>query len=89
MCIRSTCDSKSIPIQCISTIQRYISILIVPLIAIGTDQPSNIYYYSNSDDSVYGKHLNDIGEETDTIHMSSFLMNMTNDIFLYISSYHI
>ena len=60
MCIRQTGDRKSLTIQYYATMRRYVSIVVVPLISIGVDQASNIYYTSNSDANIYAEHLDSI-----------------------------
>ena len=44
-----TGNGKNLPIQCSATMRRYVSIVVVPFIAVGSDQASNVYYSSNLD----------------------------------------
>ena len=73
LCIRRTGDGKSLPIQCAATMRRYITIVIVPLLSVGLDQASNVYYNCNKKASVYAEHLDSISEERDIIQMRHFL----------------
>ena len=63
LCIRRTGDGKSLPIQCAATMRRYVTIVIVPLLSVGLDQASNIYYSCNKKASVYAEHLDSISED--------------------------
>ena len=91
ICIRCTGDGKSLPIQCSATMRRFVSIVVVPLIAVGSDQASNVYYSSNSDASVYAEHLDSIRDGGDITEMINFLTSLDfriasrSSIILYIS----
>ena len=91
MCIRQTGDGKSLPIQCSTAMCRYVTIVVVPLISIGADQASNIYYSSNPEAGIYAEHLDSVRDAEDTQQMVNYLDNLTNatlrkiSVILYIS----
>ena len=86
MCIRQTGDGKSLPIQCCATMRRYVSIVVVPLLSIGADQASNIYYASNSDANIYAEHLDSIREAEDVSMMVNYLNTLTHPFLRKISA---
>lgn len=45
---------------------RYVSLVFVPLIVVGSDQISNVFYSTNAAISVYAEHLDSIREGHDT-----------------------
>ena len=63
LCIRRSCDGKSLPIQFAATMRRYVMIVIFPLVSVGLDQASNLYYSCNPIASVYPEHLASICED--------------------------
>ena len=81
MCIRQTSDGKSLPVQYTATMRRYVSIVVVPLISIGADQASTIYYTLNSDANIYAEHLDSICEPEDVQSMVKYLNGLTNQFF--------
>ena len=58
--------------------RRYVSIIVVPLISIGVDQASNIFYTSNSDANIYAEHLDSIREAEDVSMMIKYLNGLTH-----------
>ena len=85
MCIRQTGDRKSLTIQYYATMRRYVSIVVVPLISIGVDQASNIYYTSNSDANIYAEHLDSIWDVEDVIMLVNYLNGLTHTFLRKIS----
>ena len=79
LCIRRTGDGKSLPIQCAATMMRYVTIVIVPLLSVGIDQASNVYYTCNHNASVYAEHLDSISEDRDVTQMRLFLNELKHD----------
>ena len=61
--------------------RRYVSIVVVPLISIGADQASNIYYASNSDANIYAEHL-DSSREAEDVNMMIKYLNGLSHAFL-------
>ena len=53
-----------------------IVIVIVPLVSVGLDQASNVYYSCNPLALVYAEHLNSICEDRDIVHMILFLTEL-------------
>ena len=91
MCIRQTGDGKSLPIQCVATMRRYVSVVVVPLISIGADQVSNIYYCCNPQAGIYAEHLDSLRETDDRKRMVDYLNSLTHStlkktsVILYLS----
>lgn len=91
MCIRQTGDGKSLPIQCTVTMRRYISVVVVPLISIGADQVSNIYYCCNPEAGIYAEHLDSLCDPIDRKRMIDYLNSLTHtalrktSVVLYVS----
>ena len=67
-----TGDGISLLIQCAATMRRYVTIVIVPLLSVGIDQASNVYYSYNCNASVYAEHLDSISEDRDVTQMQLF-----------------
>lgn len=71
--------------------RRYVSLVVVPLIAVGSDQASSIYYSANTDASVYAERLDSIREAHDVTKMINFLQSLDQkyapqiSVILYIS----
>ena len=71
--------------------RRYVAIVVVPLISIGVDQASGIYYSSDPQGNIYAEHLDSVCNSDDVQQMVSYLNKLTHDIIrktsviLYIS----
>ena len=71
--------------------RRYVSLVVVPLVAVGSDQASNLFYSANTDASVYAEHLDSIREARDVKEMINFLESLDQrnasriSVSLYIS----
>ena len=91
MCIQKTGDGKSLHMQCIATMHRYVSVVVVPLISIGADQVSNIYYCCNPQAGIYAEHLDSLRETDDKKRMVDYLNSLTHStlkktsVILYVS----
>ena len=65
--------------------------MVVPLVSIGADQASNVYYSSNSDANIYAEYLDSIREPDDVESMVKYLNGLTHAflkktaVILYIS----
>lgn len=75
------------PIQCAATMKRYVIIVIVPLLSVGIDQPSNVYYSCDCKASVYAEHLDSILEDRDVTQMRLFLNELSMILLLICQSF--
>ena len=57
--------------------RRYVTIVVVPLISIGADQASNIYYSSNHESGIYAEHLDSVHDKEDTQKLVNYLEILT------------
>ena len=91
MCIRQTGDGKSLPMQCAATMIKHVTIIIVPLLSIGSEQSSSVYTRTNAAAGIYAEHLDSVREKEGIIQITAFLDNLyvdvipTQTIILYIS----
>lgn len=75
LCIYRTGNGKSLPIQCSATMHRDVLIVVVPLLSVGADQASNIYYSSDARLSIYAEHLDSIGQADDDVTKMRYFFN--------------
>lgn len=57
MCIRRTYNGEILPIQCATTMRKHVTIIIVPLLYIGSEQSSSLLTMTNATASIYAEHL--------------------------------
>ena len=91
MCIRKTGDGKSLPMQCAAVMRKHVTIVIVPLLSIGSEQSSGVFSSTNPKANIYAEHLDSIRDEEDIAQITLFLENLSLDnihtqtIILYLS----
>ena len=91
MCIRQTGDGKILPMQCAATMRKHVTVVIVPLLSIGSEQSSSVFSTTNSAAGIYAEDLDSVCEKDDIMQIASFLDNLSvgtilaQTIILYIS----
>eukprot|EP00978_Attheya_sp_CCMP212_P008570 scaffold20148_cov59-Attheya_sp.AAC.2 len=89
--VRRTGDGKSLVIYGLATLLRGVTIVMVPILALGSDQVSTVWSMANPLAGVYAEHLDSIREQRDVVSMAKFLNKlrhedkMTQSIVLWVS----
>ena len=74
--VRRTGDGKSLVIYGLATLLRGVTIVMVPILALGSDQVSSVWSMANPLAAVYAEHLDSIRERDDVVSMARFLKSL-------------
>ena len=95
MCIRKTGNNKILPMLCTAVMRKHVTIVILHLLSIWSEQSSNAFITANSIAGVYTEYLDSICEKDDAAQIVSFLNILgietihTQTVVLYISHHTI
>ena len=91
MYIRKTGDGKSLHMQCAAVMRKHVTIIIVHILSIGSEQSSGVFSSTNPEAGIYAEHLDSVREKEDISQILLFLDGLTLDnihtqtILLYVS----
>eukprot|EP00978_Attheya_sp_CCMP212_P029313 scaffold103701_cov32-Attheya_sp.AAC.2 len=74
--VRRTGDGKSLVIYGLDTLLRGVTIVMVPILALGSDQVSTVWSMVNPAAQVFAEHLDTIRERDDMDQMDTFLQKL-------------
>ena len=78
-CIRRTGDGKSLPIYTTATMTRGITLIIMPLLALGADQSSSVMSMDDVSANVFAEHLDSVSDPVDIASIHRFVNNMSDE----------
>jgi superfamily II DNA helicase RecQ len=73
---RRTGDGKSLVIYGLATLLRGVTIVLVPILALGIDQVSTFWSMAHPEAQVFAEHLDTIRDRDDVVKMATFLQNL-------------
>ena len=76
MYIRKTGDGKSLPTQCAAAMRKHDTLIIVPLLSIGSEQSSSVFTSTNPVADSYAEHI-DSAREKDDIGQIAYQLTLT------------
>jgi superfamily II DNA helicase RecQ len=74
--VRRTGDGKSLVIYGLATFLRGVTFVLVPILALGSDQVSSVWSMVNPLAGVFAEHLDSIRERSDIVSMARFLKSL-------------
>jgi hypothetical protein len=74
--VRRTGDGKSLVIYGLATLLRGVTFVLVPILALGSDQVSSVWSMVNPLAGVFAEHLDSIRERGDIVSMARFLKSL-------------
>jgi superfamily II DNA helicase RecQ len=77
--VRRTGDGKSLVIYGLATLLLGVTFVLVPILALGSDQVSSVWSMVNPSAGVYAEHLDSIRERSDIVSMARFLKSLRHD----------